>query len=159
MLVRTTTEDWRDFDICWQSGASAQPAAPQSPVRHFAINADDIDRARQFYAQVFGWRFHAWGPPGFFMIETGAADNTPAVNGSLQERRSLVDGERMTGFECTITVADIATAERDIVAAGGTILMPTATIPTVGHLLWFRDSEGNVAGAMQPDARPIPYDV
>jgi predicted enzyme related to lactoylglutathione lyase len=137
----------------------SSPATPHSPVRHFAINADNIERARAFYAQVFGWRFHAWGPPGFFMIETGASADTPAVNGSLQERRSLVEGERMTGFECTITVPDIAAAERAIVAAGGTILMPVATIPTVGHLIWFRDTEGNVAGAMQPDARPMPHDL
>ncbi len=137
----------------------SQPANPASPVRHFAINADDVNRAQRFYGRVFGWRFNAWGPPGFFMIETGSAPNAPAVNGSLQERRSLVAGERMTGFECTITVADIAAAEREIVAAGGTILMPVATIPTVGHLLWFRDTEGNVAGAMQPDSRPIPHDV
>jgi len=92
----------------------------------------------------------AWGPPGFFMIETGAAD-TPAIYGALQQRREIVDGERLNGFECTIAVPDIEAAERAVIAAGGTILMPRATIPTVGHMFWFRDSEGNIAGAMQPD--------
>jgi predicted enzyme related to lactoylglutathione lyase len=57
----------------------------------------------------------------------------------------------MNGFECTIAVADIAEAERAVLANGGTIVMPRSTIPTVGHMFWFRDSEGNVAGAMQPD--------
>lgn len=131
------------------------PRTPASPVRHFSINADNLERAQRFYAHVFAWRFHAWGPPGFYMIETGSAD-TPAVYGSLQERREIVPGERINGFECTIAVPDIAAAERAIVEAGGTILMPITTIPTVGHLLWFRDPEGNVAGAMQPDARPLP---
>ncbi len=134
------------------------PRPPRSPVRHFAINADDLPRAQKFYSQVFGWQFNAWGPPGFFMIETGSAD-TPAIMGSLQGRRTLVEGERMNGFECTIAVPDIDAAERAIVAAGGTILMPKATIPTVGHLIWFRDTEGNVAGAMQPDARPLSDDA
>lgn len=134
-------------------------AAPTSPVRHFAINADDFDRAQRFYAHAFGWRFHAWGPPGFAMIETGSTPETTAIYGSLQQRRSLVPGERMTGFECTIAVPDIHAAERAIVEAGGEILMPIATIPTVGHLLWFRDSEGNVAGAMQPDARGFAPEV
>ena len=41
--------------------------------------------------------------------------------------------------------------ETAIIANGGTILMPKATIPTVGQLIWFRDTEGNVAGAMQYD--------
>lgn len=136
----------------------ASPQSPQSPVRHFAINADDLDRARAFYGSVFGWQFHAWGPPGFFMIETGSTAETPAIYGSLQGRRTLVHGDRMTGFECTIAVADIEATQRAVEAAGGTILMPIATIPTVGHLIWFRDTEGNVAGAMQPDTRPLPQD-
>lgn len=129
--------------------------APGAPVRHFAINADDCPRASQFYQRAFGWRFNAWGPPDFYMIETGSTAETPAIYGSLQARRTLVPGERMTGFECTIAVSDIHATERAIVEAGGTILMPIATIPTVGHLLWFRDTEGNVAGAMQPDTTPF----
>ena len=126
------------------------PTNPASPVRHFAINADDLPRARRFYERVFGWRFNAWGPPGFFMIETGSAD-TPAIHGSLQGRRELVEGERMNGFECTIAVPDIDAAQAAVTANGGTILMSRQTIPTVGHLFFFKDSEGNIAGAMQPD--------
>ena len=135
----------------------APPIPPQSPVRHFAINADDLTRAQKFYRHVFGWQFNAWGPPGFYMINTGSAD-TPAILGSLQGRRNIVEGERLNAFECTIAVPDIDAAERAIVEAGGTILMPRATIPTVGHLIWFRDTEGNVAGAMQPDTRPLSDD-
>lgn len=123
---------------------------PRSPVRHFSINADDLPRARRFYERVFAWRFQSWGPPGFFMIETGSAD-TPAIMGSLQGRRELAPGERMNGFECTIAVPDIHEAATAIVDAGGTILMSPQTIPTVGHVLFFRDTEGNIAGAMQPD--------
>ncbi len=32
-------------------------------IRHFAIHADDVERARNFYAAVFDWRFEPWGPP------------------------------------------------------------------------------------------------
>ena len=124
------------------------PRPPQSPVRHFAINADDLPRARRFYEAVFGWRFTAWGPPGFFMIKTGDA---AAPLGSLQGRRELIPGERINTFECTIAVDDVDAVETAIIANGGTILMPKATIPTVGQLIWFRDTEGNVAGAMQYD--------
>lgn len=123
---------------------------PHSPVRHFAINADDLPRARRFYSAVFGWTFDAWGPPGFYMINTGSAD-TPAVLGSLQQRREIVPGDKMVGFECTIAVPDIEAAERAVIASGGQIVMPRSTIPTVGHMFWFRDTEGNIAGAMQPD--------
>jgi len=119
-------------------------------VGHFAINADDLVRAQRFYGRVFGWRFEPWGPPGFFMIDTGT-DREPGIRGSLQGRRELVEGERMNGYECTINVQDLDKVAAAVVANGGTIVLPRTQIPTVGHLLFFRDTEGNIAGAMQPD--------
>lgn len=117
-------------------------------VRHFAINADDLPRARRFYEQVFGWSFQPWGPPGFFMITTGESEGRPL--GSLQGRRELVPGRRANGFECTIAVeGDVEEVARAVVAAGGRILMEKATIPGVGDLIFFEDPEGNVAGAMR----------
>jgi uncharacterized protein len=119
-------------------------------IAHFAINADDVDRARRFYERVFGWRFEAWGPPGFLLVKTGTASN-PGIGGALQGRRELIPGQRMTGYECTISVPDVDAAAAAVVANGGTIILPRTMIPTVGHLIFFRDTEGNVAGAMQYD--------
>lgn len=127
--------------------ASERPAAN---VAHFAINADDVPRARRFYERVFGWRFETWGPPGFLMIQTGT-DSEPGIAGSLQKRRELVEGQRMIGYECTISVADVDAVAKAVVANGGTILLPRTLLPTVGHLIFFRDTEGNLAGAMQYD--------
>ena len=119
-------------------------------VRHFAINADDLARARKFYERVFGWRFEAWGPPGFFMIATGARE--PRVLGSLQQRRELLKGTPMVGFECTIGVQqDVDAVAAAVKANGGRIVMEKATIAGVGDLIWFEDPEGNVAGAMRYD--------
>lgn len=127
------------------------PKPTPTPVAHFAINADDFERAQRFYGAVFGWRFQAWGPPGFAMIDSGAGLDA-GLRGSLQQRRELVPGERMTGFECTISVPDIDAAQARVVANGGLIIMPKTVIPTVGQLFFFRDSEGNAVGAMQYDA-------
>ncbi|MGE0813072.1 MAG: VOC family protein [Vicinamibacterales bacterium] len=119
-------------------------------VRHFAINADDVPRARRFYQQVFGWTFEPWGPPGFFMIRTGPGDQgRPA--GSLQARREIAPGRRMTGYECTIAVDDVDAVAAAVVASGGKVLMEKATIPGVGDLIWLEDPEGNIAGAMRYD--------
>lgn len=120
-------------------------------VRHFAINADDLPRARRFYEQVFAWRFQPWGPPGFFMIATGDGE---VPMGSLQQRRELEPGKRLTGFECTIAVEqDVAAVAAAVTANGGRILMEKATIPGVGDLIFFEDPDGNVAGAMRYDRR------
>jgi predicted enzyme related to lactoylglutathione lyase len=121
-------------------------------VRHFAINADDLPRARRFYEQVFGWTFEPWGPPGFFQITTGESEGRPM--GALQGRRELAPGHRMTGFECTIAVdGDVEAVAAAVVASGGRILMEKATIPGVGDLIFFEDTEGNIAGAMRYDTR------
>jgi predicted enzyme related to lactoylglutathione lyase len=124
-----------------------------SHVAHFAINADDLPRARRFYDAVFGWKFQAWGPPGFYMIDSGPAAVVPALHGSLQGRRELIPGVRMTGFECTISVSDIQAAHAAIEANGGKIVMRICTLPGIGQLLFFEDPEGNLAGAMQYDEK------
>src|SRR3954464_3461799 len=114
---------------------------------HFAINADDVDRARAFYENVFGWKSSAWGPPGFYQLE-GAG-----VVAALQGRRELVKGPRTVGFECTIAVESIDAVEKAVLAQGGKILLARSVIATVGTLMFFQDPEGNAFGAMQYDPR------
>jgi len=130
------------------------PERPAANIAHFAINADDPDRARRFYERVFGWRFEAWGPPNFFLAHTGT-EREPGIRGALQKRRELIPRQRTIGYECTISVADVDAVAAAVVANGGTILIPRTLIPTVGHLIFFRDPEGNVAGAMQYDPNAV----
>jgi predicted enzyme related to lactoylglutathione lyase len=118
---------------------------------HFAVNADDVDAARRFYEAVLGWRFHAWGPPGFFQIQTGG-DDEPGIRGALQQRRELVPGVRTVGFECTFAVDDVDAVAKAVVEHGGAILMEKTTITGVGDLIWFRDPDGNALGAMRYDS-------
>jgi len=116
----------------------------------FAINADDVPRDRTFYEAVFGWSFEPWGPPNFYLIETGKKLMT-AFGGALQERRELSRGQKMIGFECTITVENIDQTIRAIEANGGSIAAPKFHIPTVGTIAYFFDTEGNVAGICQQE--------
>ena len=117
-------------------------------VAHFAINADDIDVARSFYAAVLGWTFEPWGPPGFFHVRTSCGDE-PGMMAALQARRDL--GGRVRGFECTIAVEDADATAAAAVAAGGKVLMERTTIAGVGDLVWLEDPSGNVFGAMRYD--------
>ena len=120
-------------------------------VVHFAIHADDVSRARKFYESVFGWRFEPWGPPDFYLIHTGGEDEPRGIHGALQKRREPLSGAGMRGFECTISVRDIAGVRSAVEAAGGTIVFKEITIPTVGTMFQFVDTEGNVVGAMRYD--------
>ena len=118
----------------------------------FAINADDVPRAKKFYEKVFGWKFSAWGPPDFYQIQTGGDGDGQPARGALQGRRNLVAGQPTLGYECTIGVESIDRTIKAVIANGGTIALPKSIISGVGALAFFRDTEGNVFGAIQFDS-------
>ena len=117
---------------------------------HFAINADDVARARRFYEHVFGWTMSAWGPPGFYQIQTGEGQT---VLGALQKRRDLIAGQRTLSYECTISVPSIDDTSKAVLANGGKTLLEKSIIVGVGALMFFQDPEGNAFGAIQFDKR------
>jgi predicted enzyme related to lactoylglutathione lyase len=119
-----------------------------NPVSFFAINANDVPRARQFYTSVFQWSFEPWGPPGFYLIST-VAEPDGSHSGGLQERRELLPGQKMIGFECTVAVEDIDETIRAVEANGGRLAAPKFHIPTVGTIAYIVDTEGNVVGISQ----------
>ena len=119
-------------------------------VRHFAVQADDVERARSFYEAVFGWRLEPWGPPNFYLIRTGPADDR-GLQGALQQRAQPLDGAGPRGYECTIGVDDLDTVLALITRRGGTILSEPVLIEAVGRLAYFQDTEGNRVGVMQYD--------
>ena len=116
-------------------------------LRHIAINADDVGRAKAFYEAAFGWEFQAWGPPDFFNARTPGG-----VFAAVQKRREIVPGVKATAYECTIGVEDLVRTLEGIAAAGGRVVAGPYTIPTVGELAFFQDTEGNIAGVMQYEA-------
>ena len=120
-------------------------------VAHVSINADNVERARGFYANAFGWSFSAFGPPGFYMIE--GAGGPGGMHASLQQRREIVPGKPMFGFECSLAVDNSEQAEAAVRRAGGKIVMPRTVLAGVGTLFFFEDTEGNIVGAMEYDAR------
>ena len=92
--------------------------------------------------------FRGLGPPGFFQIRTREGQD-PGPLGAMQLRRELVPGVPTIGFECTIGVTDVDAVAATVLAQGETLLIPKTVIPTVGSLIFFRDPEGNIVGAMQ----------
>lgn len=119
-------------------------------VAHFSINANDLERAKKFYGDVFGWSYQAFGPPGFYMIQ--GAGGPANMYASIQKRRDIVPGKAIFGLECTLAVDNSEKAEAAIKKAGGKIVMPRSVIAGVGKLFFFEDTEGNIVGAMEYDA-------
>ena len=119
-------------------------------IRHFAVQADDVERARRFYEEVFGWAFEPWRPPDFYLIRTGP-DGDRGLQGALQRRQGPPGGAGTGGFECTIGVEHLDAILRSITDHGGKVLSTPFTIEGVGRLAFFHDTEENRVGVMQYD--------
>jgi predicted enzyme related to lactoylglutathione lyase len=118
-------------------------------VVHFEIHADDMDRAEGFYTSVFGWEVQRFdGPIDYRLLNTGSKSQT-GIDGALVERRQAIDGQAVIAFVCTVDVDDIAATEQKVKDAGGEQVVDRHEIPEVGQLSYFKDTEGNIFGALQ----------
>ena len=69
----------------------------------FAIHADDLPRTQRFYEKVFGWKFTPWGPPGFFLIQTGEK-NDPGVPAPCKSATNWCRGSASTASSAQSTL-------------------------------------------------------
>ena len=114
-------------------------------VTHIAINADDDAVTQAFYEELFDWRFEP-AYPGFARTALPPADEMVAA---VQSRRELVRGVRTNGPEVTIEVDDLNVVLAQADRLGGRVVMPRATIPEVGDLVFLADPSGNVVGVIE----------
>lgn len=126
-----------------------------SRVLHFEIQADDVERAKTFYAAVFQWSFEDWSHftgSTYWGIVTGA-DDQPGINGGLLQRPAAAPGPEQgtNAYVCTIGVADYDETERRILDAGGKVALPKAALPGMAWQGYYLDTEGNTFGIHQPD--------
>lgn len=117
-------------------------------IGNFSIECDDVERAKLFYENVFGWRIMPWGPPDYYRIVTGTAER-PGIGGDLRTRREPLTGTGSAAYECTIVVASLKETLKAIEANGGRVASRPYRIDGVGELAYFTDSEGNRAGVME----------
>ena len=117
---------------------------------HFAIHIEDIDRAKKFYNGVFDWGFNSYGQDDFAQITAGSSGDGPPI-GALQSRKYSPIPDKIIGFECTIGVENLDECIDKVLQNGGNLQMPKTTIPFVGYIAKFLDTEGNLFCAMQYD--------
>ncbi|OIK16671.1 glyoxalase [Bacillus sp. MUM 116] len=123
---------------------------------HFEIHVDDMERAKKFYGEVFGWTFQDWseyaGMP-YFGAVTGD-ENELGINGALMQRQSTPPeaNQAVNGFVCTMGVENYDLTESKILENGGKVALPKYALPGMAWQGYFIDTEGNIIGIHQPDA-------
>ena len=114
-------------------------------VVHFEINADDPERAVNFYKKVFDWKIESYGgPQEYWLAETGPATEM-GINGAIMKRM-----EKATTIN-TVGVDSLEAYMASVAKNGGKVLTEKMTIPSIGYFAYCQDTEGNPFGILQPD--------
>jgi predicted enzyme related to lactoylglutathione lyase len=121
-----------------------------SKVVHFEIPADDVERAKSFYTDAFGWDISSWPDHDYMLVGTVATDErgmpreVGAINGGMLPRQ-----EPIAAPIITIEVADIDAALAKIEELGGKVLRGKQPVAQIGFAAYFADTEGNTLGVWQ----------
>ncbi len=127
-----------------------------SRVVHFEIPADNVDRAKSFYKQAFGWDISQYPGMEYHMVNTAEVDQTTrmpkevgAINGGMAKRNN--DTNKTTVI--TVDVADIDAALKSIEKLGGKMVQKKQPVADMGFTAYFKDTEGNIVGLWQSARR------
>ena len=114
-------------------------------VVHFDIAADNPQRAKKFYEEVFNWKIEAPpGMPDYYLVETKDIAGGEGVGGGLGKRQD--ESQRITTF---FGVDSIEEYTAKIKKSGGTVLQAKMPVPGWGYLATCLDTESNLFGIWQ----------
>ena len=110
---------------------------------HFEIPAEDVEKLRRFYSQLFGWKIEKMGDVDYWSIQTVDVDaeggeKNAGVNGGLMKKQN--PEHKVTNY---IRVESVDEYVKKIESLGGSILTPKMQVPGVGWWALALDPEGN----------------
>ncbi len=125
---------------------------------HFEIHAADLERCKKFYADAFGWTYQSWKGEGFeyTIVMTGTKEEL-GINGGMVKRMGPPPAEDapVMGYVNVIGVDNIDTYIAKVEAAGGKVALPKFHTDKVGTMAYYKDTEGNIFGMIQPEMAPM----
>lgn len=114
---------------------------------HFDLPADDLERAKKFYTELFGWKItKAPGPMEYYFIETADTKGEKGLAGGMGKRGA--PEQRITNY---IGVDSVDEYMKKVEEKGGKAIQPKMTVPGFGFLAICMDTEGNTFGLWQED--------
>jgi len=121
---------------------------------HFEIPCSDLNRAKKFYSELFGWEIKPYpgdeGEEYLRAIATnsdkdGKSMDKGAINGGLQKK-----GERASTTTLVIQVKNINEAVEKVKNNGGEIKVEPEEIGGMGMYAQFDDPDGHRMGLFEP---------
>ena len=117
---------------------------------HFEIPADDVEKLRKFYSDLFGWKIEKMpGPMEYWGIATVPINDKgmpvrPGVNGGMMKKQN--PEHKTVNY---IAVESVDEYVKKIEALGGRIIVPKMEVPGIGWWASAVDPEGNQFAILQ----------
>ena len=117
---------------------------------HFEIPADDVEKLRKFYGQLFGWKIEKMhGPVEYWGIQTVPVDEKgepirPGVNGGMMKKQN--PEHKPVNY---ILVESVDEYVKKIESLDGKIVVPKMEVPGIGWWALALDPEGNQFAILQ----------
>lgn len=121
---------------------------------HFEIPADDAEKLKKFYGDLFGWKIEKYpGPSVYYMLQTVPVDSKgmptrAGVSGGLflKKNAQYPQQTKPTNY---FWVESVDEYSKKIEALGGKIVVPKMEIPGLGWWELALDPEGNQFGLLE----------
>ncbi|HEV8323064.1 MAG TPA: VOC family protein [Myxococcota bacterium] len=123
-----------------------------SPFVHVEISSRDLERAKLFFGQVFGWTYQV-SMPNYAVIQSGLKPGDYGCAGAVMPVPVGMPGPTVTVY---VQVDDVDAALGRVAAAGGQVLGQKMEVPGYGWFAPFRDLDGNVMCVWKAAAPPPP---
>jgi predicted enzyme related to lactoylglutathione lyase len=118
---------------------------------YFDMTVQDLSSARQFFKQVFAWRFERFAMPyEYYRITAGPADE-PGIDGGIGQLSDLGAAFDRPMVTLTIPVSDLDAMIKSVTGNGGTVIEPRMPIPGVGWYATCAEPGGLRFGMIQAD--------
>lgn len=115
-------------------------------VVHFEIPFDDLDRARTFYTDLFGWKIEKYEGGDYWMITTADEKGESGVGGGMMRRQQ--PGQPIIQYIDVPSVSDYLTKVTDL---NGNVPVSKTAVPGMGYFAVCQDTEGNSFGLWETD--------
>lgn len=120
-----------------------------STITHFMVPADDIKRAKKFYAELFGWEINRLpGPMDYYEIKTVSTKGGVGLGGGMAKRQR--PQEAIVNY---IDVPSIDEFLKKTEKFGGKVITPKVPVPGQGYVAVCLDTENNAFGLWETDKK------
>lgn len=102
----------------------------------FEVPANDIDRAKGFYSDIFDWRISGMPEKDYCEIDTN--DSIGITCGGMLKRAH--PGQRIINY---IAVSSVDEYSARVLELGGKVVLQKRAVPKAGYFAVCQDTEGN----------------